>query len=110
MGRAAAALRGHRRPRARTAASTLRDLRAIAPTLSQVVDVAWRDSGKLLVLAGDAGEDRIVPYLVGVDGWGLADVPTSGLPSQPTSIAAAPTRRRSWTPGGRSGSSPAAPG
>jgi hypothetical protein len=70
----------------------LRDLRGIAPSLSPVVDVAWRDSEELLVLAGDVGEDRIVPYLLGVDGWGLDDVSVSGLPSQPTSIAAAPTR------------------
>ncbi|MET0765690.1 MAG: LpqB family beta-propeller domain-containing protein [Blastococcus sp.] len=71
----------------------LRDLRGIAPALSQVVDVAWRDGGNLLVLAGDAGEDGIVPYQVGVDGWGLADVPTAGLPSQPRSIGAAPNRQ-----------------
>ncbi|MGY1637724.1 LpqB family beta-propeller domain-containing protein [Geodermatophilus sp. SYSU D00742] len=68
----------------------LRDLREVAPTLSQVADVAWRTAGSLLVLAGDAGEDRIVPYTVGVDGWGLAAVPTAGLPSQPTRVAAAP--------------------
>jgi hypothetical protein len=59
----------------------LRDLRGIAPTLSQVVDVAWRDSETLLALAGNAAEDRIVPYSVGVDGWGATDVPTAGLPS-----------------------------
>jgi hypothetical protein len=70
----------------------LRDLRAIAPTLTQVVDVAWRDSEELYVLAGGAGADRIGPYLVGVDGWGLDDVSVAGLPSDPTSIAAAPTR------------------
>jgi hypothetical protein len=72
---------------------SLRDLRAIAPSLSQVVDVAWPDSAELLVLASDAREDRTVPYSVGVDGWGLDDVPTSGLPSEPTAIAAAPTRQ-----------------
>lgn len=71
----------------------LRDLRAIAPSLAQVVDVAWRDSAQLLVLAGDAGEDRTDPYTVGVDGWGLDVVSTSGLPSQPTSVAAAPARQ-----------------
>jgi hypothetical protein len=70
----------------------LRDLRVVAPELTQVVDVAWRDSANLLVLAGDAGEDRIVPYAVGVDGWGLTTVPPAGLPSQPQSIAAVPTR------------------
>ena len=77
--------------RAEDGGVALRDLRGIAPELSQVVDVSWRDSGNLLVLAGDPGEG-IAPYTVGVDGWGLADVPTSGLPSQPQSIAAAPSR------------------
>jgi hypothetical protein len=71
---------------------SLPDLRQVAPSLTQVVDVAWRTSGSLLVLAGDAGEDRIVPYEVGVDGWGLDDVPTAGLPSQPTAVGAAPGR------------------
>ena len=70
----------------------LRDLRPIAPTLAQVVDVAWRDSEEMMVLAGGAGDDRTSPYLLGVDGWGLDDVPVSGLPEDPTSIAAAPTR------------------
>jgi Lipoprotein LpqB beta-propeller domain/Sporulation and spore germination len=71
---------------------SLRDLREVAPALSQVADVAWRDSGHLMVLAGDAAEDRIVPYVVGIDGWGLDSMSTAGLPSQPTSVAAAPTR------------------
>jgi hypothetical protein len=79
--------------RAEDGSVALRDLRGIAPQLSQVVDVTWRDSGNLLVLAGDAGEDRIVPYALAVDGWGLSQVPTAGLPSQPQSIAAAPTRQ-----------------
>ncbi|MGY2004932.1 LpqB family beta-propeller domain-containing protein [Blastococcus sp. SYSU DS1024] len=74
-------------------AVVLRDLRNVAPTLTGVIDVGWRDSGELLVLAGDEGQDRIVPYSVGVDGWGLALVPTSGLPSQPTALAAAPSRQ-----------------
>jgi hypothetical protein len=78
--------------RAENGSVELRDLRGVAPTLSQVEDVAWRDSETLLVLAGDAAEDRIVPYSVGVDGWGVSDVPTAGLPSQPESIGAAPTR------------------
>ena len=83
-------------PRHNTAndgAVVLRDLRDVAPTLSGVIDVGWRDSGSLMVLAGDAGEDRIVPYTVGVDGWGLAPVSTSGLPSQPTALAVAPSRQ-----------------
>ena len=78
----------------------LRDLRAIAPSLSQVVDVAWRDSEELLVLAEDAGDDGTVPYVVGIDGWGLDDVSISGLPSQPTAIAAAPTRQPLVSAGG----------
>jgi hypothetical protein len=78
--------------RAKDGSVELRDLRGIAPSLSQVVDVAWRDSGTLLVLAGNGGEDRVVPYQVGVDGWGMTAVATAGLPSQPESIAAAPTR------------------
>jgi hypothetical protein len=78
----------------------LRDLREVAPSLSQVVDVAWRTAGSLLVLAGDAGEDRIVPYALGVDGWDLTTVATSGLPSQPTSIAAAPGQNPLVSAGG----------
>lgn len=70
----------------------VRDLRAVAPSLSQVVDVAWRNSATLLVLAGDAGAEGTVPYSVGVDGWGLSAVNTSGLPSQATAVAAAPSR------------------
>jgi hypothetical protein len=98
--RAAAVIDGPRGPaiyvgtiaRAEDGGVALRDLREIAPSLSQVEDVAWRDGGTLYVLAGDAGDDRTVPFSVGVDGYGLAEVPTSGLPSQPTSIGAAPAR------------------
>ena len=67
----------------------LRDLREVAPSLASVVDVAWPTAGSLMVLAGDA-EEGVVPYVVGVDGWGLTEVPTSGLPSPPTALAAAP--------------------
>ncbi len=70
----------------------VRDLRSVAPSLSQVVDVAWRNSAVLLVLAGDASAESTVPYAVGVDGWGLTAVTTSGLPSQATAVAAAPSR------------------
>ena len=78
--------------RAEDGSVALRDLRDIAPTLSQVADVAWGASDTLLVLAADAGNDRIAPYTVGVDGWGLVQVPTAGLPSTPSTIAGAPTR------------------
>ncbi|MCW2634211.1 MAG: Lipoprotein LpqB, beta-propeller domain-like protein [Blastococcus sp.] len=98
--RAAAVVDGPRGPalyvgtvvRAQDGGVALRDLREITPSLSRVTDVAWKDGGTLYVLARDAGQDRSVPYTVGVDGYGLTDVPTSGLPTQPTSIAAAPAR------------------
>jgi hypothetical protein len=73
-------------------AVALRDLRAVVPTVAQVVDVAWEDGGSLLLLAGDAAEGDVVPYSVGVDGYGLVDEPTAGLPSQPTAVADAPGR------------------
>jgi hypothetical protein len=79
--------------RAEDGSVALRDLRAIAPSLSRVVDVAWRDSGELLVLADNGVADGSMPYSVGVDGWGLSALPTAGLPSRPTSIGAAPTRQ-----------------
>jgi hypothetical protein len=72
---------------------TVRDLRSIAPSLRQVVDVAWRNAGVLIVLAGDPSEERTVPYSLGVDGWGLTTVTTTGLPGQPTAVAAAPSRQ-----------------
>jgi hypothetical protein len=79
--------------RAQDGSVELRDLRGIAPSLSQVVDVAWRDSGSVVVLASDQRQDRVDPYAVGVDGWALSTLPSAGLPSQPESIAAAPTRQ-----------------
>ena len=72
---------------------TVRDLRSVAPSLRQVVDVAWRNAEMLMVLAGDPGSSRTVPYSVGVDGWGLTAVTTAGLPGQPTAVAAAPSRQ-----------------
>jgi len=74
-------------------AVSVRDLRAVAPTVQQVVDVAWRNSGLLMVLAGDPGTGRTVPWTVGVDGWDLTENTTSGLPGQPTAVAAAPGRQ-----------------
>jgi hypothetical protein len=58
-----------------------------------VVDVAWRNAGLLMLLADDPSAERTVPYTVGVDGWGLQATTTSGLPGQPTAIAAAPGRQ-----------------
>ncbi len=70
----------------------VRDLRAVAPELSQVVDVAWRTASSLVVLAGARDEDGTGPYTVGVDGWGLDALSSAGLPAQPTAVAAAPSR------------------
>ena len=70
----------------------LRPPQAIAPSLTQVSDVAWDTSGTLLALAGDAGQDRMVPYSVRVDGFALENVATTGLPGQPTAVAASPGR------------------
>jgi Lipoprotein LpqB beta-propeller domain/Sporulation and spore germination len=65
----------------------------VHPDLSGVVDVAWQDSGHLVVLADDDSDDRVVPWEVGIDGWGLQELPVAGLPDEPTAIAAAPTKR-----------------
>jgi hypothetical protein len=78
----------------------LRDLREVAPALNGVLDVGWRTAGSLMVLAADGREDGVVPYVVGVDGWGLAEMPTSGLPSQPTALAAAPGQQPLVSAGG----------
>jgi hypothetical protein len=72
---------------------SLGQLVAVSPTLSQVSDVAWRTSGSLLVLSGDPTAGRMVPYTVRVDGFGVDEVPTAGLPALPTSIAAVPGRQ-----------------
>jgi len=77
----------------------VRDLPEVAPTLSPVVDAAWRSNGELWVLAGDPGEEA--PYSLGVDGWGLTQQVTSGLPDQPTSLGAAPGREPLVVAGGR---------
>jgi hypothetical protein len=74
-------------------AVSVRDLRSVTPTLRQVVDVAWRNDGLLMLLAGDPSTERTVPYTVGVDGWDLQATTRSGLPGQPTSLAAAPGRQ-----------------
>jgi hypothetical protein len=74
-------------------AVSVRDLRSVAPSVRQVVDVAWRTDGLLILLASDPGVQRTVPYTVGVDGFGLTPVITNGLPGQATALAAAPGRQ-----------------
>ncbi|MGY5882755.1 LpqB family beta-propeller domain-containing protein [Modestobacter lacusdianchii] len=74
-------------------AVSVRDLRSVAPSVRQIVDVAWRNAGLLMLLAGDPSTGRTVPYTVGVDGWLLTEVTDSGLPGQPTALAAAPGRQ-----------------
>ena len=85
--------------RSEEAGVAVRDLPQVAPTLAPVVDVAWRANGELWVLAGDPGEEA--PYSLGVDGWGLAQQRTAGLPDQPTSLGAAPGRDPLVVAGGR---------
>ena len=72
-------------------APVLRDFRLVNPALTDVLDVAWQDSATLLVLADDS-EETVVPWEVGVDGWGLTEVSTSGLFEAPTTVGAAPNR------------------
>ena len=71
----------------------LRDLRDIAPSLSPVVDVAWRDSEELWCWPGTPTRSGPCPTWWASTGGVLDDVSVSGLPSQPTSVAAAPTRQ-----------------
>ncbi|SEO71343.1 LpqB family beta-propeller domain-containing protein [Trujillonella endophytica] len=77
----------------------LRNLRPVAPSLTGVTDVAWSAPDRLLVLASGEGEDGTAPYSLRVDGWGLAAVPTAGLPGLPISIAAAPGQQPLVTAG-----------
>jgi hypothetical protein len=81
-------------------AVSVRDLRSVAPTVGQVVDVAWRNAGLLMLLAGDPSTQRTVPYTVGVDGWELTTTTTAGLPGQATAVAAAPGRQPLVSAGG----------
>lgn len=78
--------------RSEDGAVSLRNLQNIAPSLTLVADAAWASSASLMALAGDAGQDRMVPYTLRVDGFGLSLVSTAGLPSQPTAIGEAPGR------------------
>jgi len=77
----------------RTADSvTVNPPRPIAPNLSDVVDVSWTSADSLIVLAADARGEQVVPYTIGVDGWGVTALTTDGLPGAPQSVAAAPNR------------------
>jgi hypothetical protein len=71
---------------------TVRSPVAIAPSLSGVRDVSWTSAGSLIVLAIEPGGDQIVPYTIGVDGWGITELTTDGLPGEPDAVAAAPNR------------------
>ena len=72
---------------------SLRDLREVNGGLDDPIDVTWLSADTLMVLADDASGAEVVPWEVGVDGWGLAEVPTSGLTGRPpVSIGAAPNR------------------
>ncbi|MPQ99805.1 hypothetical protein GB931_18155 [Modestobacter sp. I12A-02628] len=81
-------------------AVALRDLRQVAPSLDGVSAVAWRNASTLLVLAAEGAPDRTAPWSVGVDGWDPAEITLAGLPSQPTQVAAAPSRQPLVTAGG----------
>jgi hypothetical protein len=70
----------------------LRDLDEVNPGLEDPVDVTWLAGDTLMVLASNA-DDEVVPWQVGVDGWGLTEIPRSGLPDQPTTVGAAPDRQ-----------------
>jgi hypothetical protein len=84
----------------------LRELREVDPAIADPVDVTWRTSDTLMLLADNPAEDAVVPYEVGVDGWGLAEVPTANLPGDPTTIAAAPDQQPLVSAGGPDGSAP----
>jgi len=65
---------------------------AIAPSLTGVRDVAWTSADSLIVLATDPSGGQVVPYTIGVDGWGINELTTDGLPGEPDSVAALPNR------------------
>jgi hypothetical protein len=86
--------------RSEDGAVSLRNLTPIAPSLTLVADVAWDSSSGLLVLAGDENQQRMVPYQIGIDGFGLQSVAITGLPGQPTAIGAVPSRQPLVSAGG----------
>jgi hypothetical protein len=78
--------------RSEEGAVVLGDMREVNPAIHDAVDVTWRQSDTLMLLADNPSGDAVVPYEVAVDGWGLSEVPTSGLPADATTIAAAPNQ------------------
>lgn len=71
---------------------TVSNPRPIAPSLTGVVDLAWTSADSLIVLAADPRSEEVVPYTIGVDGWGITALTTNGLPGEPEGVAAAPNR------------------
>lgn len=65
---------------------------AIAPTLSDVTDVAWESAVSLAVLATDPDTAGLLPVSVAVDGSSSEPVQRGGLSGTPASLAAAPGR------------------
>ena len=84
----------------------LGELREVNPAIEDVVDVTWRTGDTLMLLADNPPGDAVVPYEVGVDGWGLVQVETAGLPADPTTIAAAPDQEPLVSAGGPDGPAP----
>jgi len=79
---------------------TVRAPLAIAPSLSGVTDVSWTSADSLIVLATEPGGEQVVPYTIGVDGWGISELTTDGLPGEPDAVAAAPNRAYLVSAGG----------
>lgn len=73
---------------------------SIAPSLTGVQDVSWTSADSLIVLALDPSGEQVVPYTIGVDGWGISELTTDGLPGEPTAVAAASNRSPLVSAGG----------
>jgi hypothetical protein len=67
--------------------------RPVAPTLTNVTDVAWESGSSLVVLAAAGRATQVVVWRVPVDGsTAPAAVQRSGLPGDALAVAAAPDR------------------
>jgi hypothetical protein len=66
----------------------IRDLRQVAPSLTDVQDVSWADGQQLTVLARSEGAPAA--WAVLNDGSVVAPLPVSGLSAAPTALASAP--------------------